>query len=320
MTPPDVTAVVPTRDRVELLRTTLHSILWQRDVAMEVVVVDDGSSEDVGGVIRELGDGRIHVLRHEVPTGVSAARNHGAAEAAGTWLAFCDDDDLWAPDKIARQTAAAAATGARWSFGGAVHVNSSLRITSAKRPPAPEDLVASLPAWSTMPGGSSNAIVRRDAFDAAGGWDETLVNLADWDLWAKLAAIAGVPAVAGAPLVGYRIHAGNASADTALILRESSVLERRYGAIDRGRLHHYLAWVYLRSGRRRPAVRHLVHAAAHGQAPAVARVAAGLARRRVTRRGSATSRKAPNAAHERDPWIAEAETWISALRERSRTP
>jgi hypothetical protein len=105
-----------------------------------------------------------------------------------------------------------------------------------------------------------------------------------------------------------------------LILRESSVLERRYGAIDRGRLHHYLAWVYLRSGRRQPAVRHLFLAAAHGQAAAVARVIAGLVRRRVTRRPTTATEHdgQPNPA--RDPWIAQAETWVSALREGSPTP
>jgi glycosyltransferase involved in cell wall biosynthesis len=303
----DVTAVVPTHDRVALLRTTLRTLLWQRDVAIDVVVVDDGSRQDVSAVLDELADPRVRLLRNEVACGVSAARNRGAAEARGRWLAFCDDDDLWAPDKLIRQLrAAAASSDAGWSYGGAVHVNRDLRITSAKRPPPGEQLFRALPRWSTMPGGSSNAIVRADVFHEAGGWDETLINLADWDLWAKLAAVGGIPAVAEAPLVGYRIHPGNASGDVGLILREVAVLEARYGPVDRGELHHYLAWVYLRSGRRRGAVPHLVRAAANGRALDVARVTRDIAARRLGR-----DRHGPPP----DPWMDEAENWIADLRQ-----
>jgi glycosyltransferase involved in cell wall biosynthesis len=309
---PDVTAIVPTHDRIDLLGTTLRTILWQRDVSLEVVVVDDGSVQDVGGLLAAVGDPRVRLVRNDVPSGVSGARNRGVSEARTPWLAFCDDDDLWAPDKLARQLAIATSEGRTWAYGGAVHVNLGLRATSAKRPPPGEVLVRALPRWSLMPGGSSNAIVHVDAFREAGGWDEGLINLADWDLWAKLAVVAGTPAVADAPLVGYRIHPGNASADTGLILREAGVLDRRFGRIDRGQLHHYLAWVYLRSGRRRGAGRHLVLAAANGQAPAVGRVVRDLAARRF-RGAQAPAEEVP------DPYIAEAETWIAQLRDGSST-
>jgi hypothetical protein len=72
--------------------------------------------------------------------------------------------------------------------------------------------------------------------------------LADWDLWARLAR-EGSPACAREPLVGYRIHPGNASANIELILREARMLDGRYGAsLEYGKLHHYLAGVYLRAG------------------------------------------------------------------------
>jgi len=312
MTSPDVTAIVPTHDRIGLLTTTLRTILWQRDVSLEVVVVDDGSRDDVAAAVAALGDQRVRVLRNDTARGVSSARNRGAADARAPWLAFCDDDDLWAPGKLAEQLAAATRDDARWAYGGAVHVNLALRITTAKRPPAGDVLARTLPGWSLMPGGSSNAIVRRDAFRDVGGWDEGLVNLADWDLWAKLAARAGTPAVADAPLVGYRIHAGNASGDVALILREANILEARYGRVDRGRLHHYLAWVYLRTGRRKPAGRHLALAAAAGEAPAALRSVLHAVRRKRSRSGPGGP-EAPSV----DPWIVEAEDWIGSLRERA---
>src|SRR4051812_1633371 len=105
---PEITAIVPTHNRSNLLEQTLRSVLSQRGVDLEVVVVDDGSTDDVAAVVGALDDQRIRLIRHDHPMGVSTARNHGAKVATGDWLAFCDDDDLWSPDKLARQLAAAA--------------------------------------------------------------------------------------------------------------------------------------------------------------------------------------------------------------------
>ena len=99
---PEVSVVVPTHNRSGLLAQTLHSVLWQRGVDLEVLVVDDGSADDTAEMVAGLADPRIRLLRHDHPQGVSAARNRGVAAASGRWLAFCDDDDLWAPDKLAR--------------------------------------------------------------------------------------------------------------------------------------------------------------------------------------------------------------------------
>jgi glycosyltransferase involved in cell wall biosynthesis len=309
---PDITVVVPTHNRWHLLPLTLRAILGQRNVNFEVVVVDDGSSEKATGRVAELDDARVRVIRHGHPSGVSTARNDGADEAAGEWLAFCDDDDLWAPDKLARQLAAASDSGRTWCYGGAVRIDSTLRIMGGTPPPRPEEVARRMPSWNVMPGGSSNVIVRADTFRSAGRWDAGLINLADWDLWARLARH-GPPACVAAPLVGYRIHLGNASADTELVLREARVLDGRYGArLNYGELHHYLAWVCLRSGRRGPAVAHLARAAARGQVRGVARTVVGLVPRRAANRVAALRPRPPI---ERSAWLAEAETWIAPLRD-----
>lgn len=312
---PEISVVIPTHDRRELFQLTLRTVLAQRDVDLEVVVVDDGSTEDIAAASMHLNDPRIRVVRHSRPLGVSTARNHGAEQAAGAWLAFCDDDDLWAPDKLVRQLAAAAGSRRRWAYGGAVRVDSTLAIISGNPPPSPEELIRRIPSWNLMPGGSSNAIVRADAFRAAGGWDATLVNLADWDLWARLAQ-GGLPACTTAPLVGYRIHNGNASGDTQLVLREARMLDGRYGArIDYGELHHYIAWVCLRSGRRRPAIVHFARAAASGQIRGAARSVIGLARAQAAR--LLPPRQART--RQQSAWIAEAEKWIAPVRDATRS-
>ena len=108
----DVSVVVPTRNRSALLALTLHSVFRQQDVDLEVIVVDDASADDTAAVLRTIADPRLRLIRHETSQGVSAARNRGAAQARGEWIAFLDDDDLWAPAKLALQLRAARASGA----------------------------------------------------------------------------------------------------------------------------------------------------------------------------------------------------------------
>jgi len=306
---PEITAIVPTHNRRTLLQLTLRSILNQRDVDLEVVVVDDGSTDDVGPVVAAFGDQRIRLIRHDRSTGVSTARNHGAEVARGDWLAFCDDDDLWSPLKLARQLAAATAAGRTWSYGGAVHIDSTQRATSGDPPPTPDRLVERLPSANLMPGGSSNAIVKKDLFRKAGEWDPGLVNLADWDLWIRLAQL-GPPACVEEPLVGYRIHAGNASADISLILREARLLDGRYDhRVDFGELHNYLAWVCLRLGRRRLALAHFARAAFRGEIVGVLRSASAIARAQLK-----LMLRDPIAFNPNPAWCQRAEVWLAEFK------
>jgi glycosyltransferase involved in cell wall biosynthesis len=262
----DVSVVVPTHNRRELLASTLKTILWQRDTNLEVVVVDDGGRDPdvVPQVIADVADDRVVLVRNTVPTGVSAARNLGIATARGSWVAFCDDDDLWAPDKLALQLAAARSTGRGWVYTGAVKIDLNQHVIGGLPPPAPEVALARLPHVNPIPGGCSGVLASAAALRQAGGFDSGLVNLADWDMWMRL-ALTGPPAFVPQPLVAYRIHPLNASRDTALILAEARSLDQRYGSrLDYGALYHYLAWVHLRSGRGRSAVRFYALAATHG--------------------------------------------------------
>jgi glycosyltransferase involved in cell wall biosynthesis len=307
---PEITAVVPTHNRRDLLQLTLRTVLGQRDVDMEVVVVDDGSTDDTAQVVTALGDPRLRLVRHDTAQGVSAARNRGVAEAAGEWVAFVDDDDLWAPDKLARQLEAARHTGRAWAYAGAVKVDAAQQLTGGGPPPGPDEVMARITRWNPMPGGCSNVIASSALLHSAGPFDRQLVNLADWDLWIRMARAGGRPAMVGSPLVGYRQHGGNRSLDTALIVREARVIERRYGtALDWGGIHRYLAWLCVRSGRRRAALGHFARAAVRGQAPSVATDLTGLLRHRLAVPGPGRSQP-----HEHRDWRTEAEAWLASLR------
>ena len=119
---PDISVVIPTRNRRRLLALALASVLDQRGVRLEVIVVDEASTDDTVEMVRSIADPRVRLVRHAVPLGKSAARNRGIAESVGDWIAFLDDDDLWAPDKLRLQLQALRAERRAWAYTGAVNM------------------------------------------------------------------------------------------------------------------------------------------------------------------------------------------------------
>src|SRR5690242_3196573 len=98
---PKVSVIVPTYNRAAFLPQTLRSILSQTSPVYEIVVVDDGSTDGTEAVLAEF-KGAVKYIKI-VNGGVCAARAVGLAHATGDWIAFCDSDDLWLPNKQAMQ-------------------------------------------------------------------------------------------------------------------------------------------------------------------------------------------------------------------------
>lgn len=259
---PLVSVVVPTKDRPALLAATLRSVCRQEGVPIEVVVVDDGSDDAgaVEAVVARLGDARVRVLRQPFPEGVSAARNRGLAATTGEWVAFCDDDDLWAPSKIVRQLQALDESGCSWAYTGAVDINRLNVVTKGSPPPTPDTVVADLPKFNVIPGGCSGVLAARNALAQVGAFDIELGPCADWDLWLKLLRL-GPPACAPEALVGYRLHPANMSLNEERLVSDFAVLRARYGTVNDATFRRYLFWWSLRSQRRRAAFLHWVAAA-----------------------------------------------------------
>jgi glycosyltransferase involved in cell wall biosynthesis len=307
--PMDVSVIIPTRNRSQLLSMTLSSVLRQRDIEIEVIVVDEASTDDTPAVLATLSDPRVRIIQHETPRGVSTARNRGAAEACGDWIAFLDDDDLWAPDKLARQLHAARAGGCDWAYTGSVNITDHMQVVHGEPPLPPEHVLAALPRYNAIPGGGSNVVVRRPAFERAGPFDTRLRNTEDWEMWIRLAN-AGPPAWVCHPLLAYRVHPSNSSLNIAEIVRGARLIEQLHDTTaDWGRLHRWLAESCLRSGQRRAALGQFVRAATRGQARGVASDLAAILRRRVAQRVGrpAGERRASRA------WIAEASAWLQNL-------
>jgi glycosyltransferase involved in cell wall biosynthesis len=100
-----VSVILPTYNRLSSLPAAIESVLSQSFRDLELIVVDDGSAEDVEGFVSSLGDKRIRFIKRPVNGGAAAARNTGVAAAKGKYIAFQDSDDLWLPRKLERQIA-----------------------------------------------------------------------------------------------------------------------------------------------------------------------------------------------------------------------
>jgi glycosyltransferase involved in cell wall biosynthesis len=303
----EITVIVPTHNRPHLLEITLRSIVAQRSVDLEVTVVDDGSKDarPVPAVIDALRDSRVRLVRHETPRGVSAARNTGIANSSSEWIGFCDDDDVWAPEKLRAQLAAARSSSAGWAYTGDVAIDEALRVLSGASPLPPVELVSALEHYNPVPAGSSNVVVRRSVLDVVGLFDPMLRSVGDWDLWVRLARH-GLPACVPEPYVGCRVHVNTITRNRELMLAEVDLVAARHHLpVDRARHYRWAAWNSLLERRRFEAVGYYARAIRLGDLASIGRSAMAL-----IYPGIASRRQ----ARPPENWARAAQVWLDALR------
>jgi glycosyltransferase involved in cell wall biosynthesis len=265
---PEVSIVVPTRDRWHLLSShALPSALGQAGVAVEVIVVDDGSTDGTREELARIHDARLRVLRNS-RSGVASARNTGIAAAHAPWVAFLDDDDLWSPEKLRKQLDV---VGSRsWVFGAAIVVDETLSPLYALPLQRPDGLADALRRGNLIPAGMSNVVARTALVRELGGFDEQLSHSADWDLWLKLVD-AGPPAVADEVLVATLEHANRMIfRDRPDVFDELEHIFARHGGPSRSQRLSLLEWLaaeHHRSGQHLHAARLYLHAAVRFRSP-----------------------------------------------------
>jgi glycosyltransferase involved in cell wall biosynthesis len=214
-------AIIPTYNRAALVRQAIDSALEQRlprDGEVEVIVVDDESTDATPQVVAELG-ARVHYVR-QANRREGAARNAGAARAVGTYFAFLDSDDYWLPGKLAADLARfEQADDPALVYSRGRNVDPADRLIGERRLSNPQgDVFWYLAREAFIP--MSTVSVRADAFRACGGFveDRDLSGTADWELWMRLAArwpVGFVPHVATC----IRVHARNMSGDPGYMER-----------------------------------------------------------------------------------------------------
>ena len=183
---PQVSVVVPTFDRREVLPRALDSVVAQTYGDWELIVVDDGSIDGTAEMV-EQDYPDVHLVVQE-NRGVSAARNAGIAAAQGEWIAFLDSDDAWLPEKLERQMEALAAEpGHRLCHTDEIWIRDGQRVNPMEKHAKAGGRIypMCLPLCCISP---SSVVMRRDLLHEMGGFDESFEVCEDYDLWLRVTA------------------------------------------------------------------------------------------------------------------------------------
>ena len=212
---PVVSVVIPAYNASRTLPTAIASVASQTFTDLELVVVDDGSTDNTAEVAGACGVSNVRVVR-QANAGHAAARNTGIDAARGRYLAFLDADDLWLPTKLSRQLNLIDRNpGIRAVQTGAAIVDDDLRLLWREPCTASRDCLWDTLCLKNMPALMSTLLVDRALIREVGAFDSSLVILQDWDLAIRLAATDGFAAIPDV-LAAYRRHDGNQSGNVEI--------------------------------------------------------------------------------------------------------
>jgi glycosyltransferase involved in cell wall biosynthesis len=225
-----VSVVIPTCNRAELLGTAIRSVLTQTFQDFEIVIVDDGSSDATRELVESFDDPRIRYIRHPAARGGAAARNTGIAQSRAEYVAFLDDDDEWYPDKLARQMEVmrrGEPEVAAVYCGYLIVERASGQVRGRMTPAAKGDLADALLASNPI-GGTSCMLVRKDRLERAGCFDENLPSFQDRDLWIRLSRQCRFDYVPAA-LLNYYVHPKKIWTNVDALLKGLEIMLAKHG-------------------------------------------------------------------------------------------
>lgn len=266
-----VSVVIPAYNHARFLRKTIESVLAQTLSPHEVIVVDDGSTDETPAILASYSS-RLTVVRQD-NRGLSAARNAGAARASGDLIAFLDSDDLWLPCKLERQIARfSAEPDLGLVHCGVEEIDDAGRMIGRRLDGMEGSVAAEMLLFrrGAILGGGSGCVVRRAIYEEVGGFDPRLGTSADWDFYYRVAVtyrVGFVPEV----LVRYRFHVGNMHINVRamehdMLLAYEKAFSAAPGDLRRlrrrcyGKLHTVLAGSFFAVGEYRKFVEHAAKA------------------------------------------------------------
>ncbi|MCL4294780.1 MAG: glycosyltransferase [Anaerolineae bacterium] len=268
---PRVSVIIPTYNRKAYIQEAINSVLTQTYQDLELIVVDDGSTDGTGDVLKQFQQQIRYIL--QTNQGVSVALNRGILMARGQLIAILADDDLWLPHKLERQVAYLDA-----HPDVALVCNSALPIDSngqclsretEERFHIPEGLVPFETIFWRCPVNACTILAKREALMQAGLFDVTMRYGEDWDMWARL-ALRSLIAFVPEPLTYCRVHTGGTQTS---LLKQSEETERWLEDVLRSKEKIYRCWPAnlenVEEVRRRVTATHLARTAmldfAHGR-------------------------------------------------------
>ncbi len=225
---PTISVIIPAYNAEQTILKTIESIQRQTLSNFELIIIDDGSTDETLKLLDTVKDCRFRVFSYE-NGGVSVARNRGLAHAKGSFIAFIDADDLWTPTKLASQLAALQQhpeAGVAYSWTRYISEDGKLAHTS--EPISYEGNVYAKLLMGNFLDSGSNPLIRKQAIESVGEFDCTLTHGEDWDFYLRLAARWSFVVVPEAQIL-YRQFSESASSKIESMEKDSlRVIEKTF--------------------------------------------------------------------------------------------
>jgi len=207
-----ISVIIPAYNTAHLIGRSIKSVLSQTYQNFEIIVVDDGSTDELNEVVTAFNDNRIQYIRHEVNRGGSAARNTGVQNAKGNYIAFLDSDDEWLPEKLEKQIKVFQSTSSNIGvvYTGWRWIRDKDNIIIQEKIPIYRGDVSRIILEEDGIGSLSTPLVKKDILTSIGGLDEKLPSRQDWDLWIRLSKVCEMDFVPEI-LVNYYLRSGSIS-------------------------------------------------------------------------------------------------------------
>jgi len=198
-----ISVIIPTYNRAYCLKRALNSVIAQSLAPNEIIVIDDGGTDDTKALAASYGEA-IRYL-YQPNQGVSCARNAGIITATSPWIAFLDSDDAWQPTKLEQQIEALSHSNQQICHTEELWIRNGIRVNPMRRhQKAGGDIFKHcLPLCAISP---SSVIIHRDIFDKIGLFDESLPACEDYDLWLRICAKHSVLFIEEALTIKYGGH------------------------------------------------------------------------------------------------------------------
>lgn len=186
-----VSIIIPTYNRADVLTASIQSVLQQTYTDFELLIVDDGSTDNTDTIVESIHDDRIRYLKMPENKGVAAARNEGIRQAKYNYIAFQDSDDYWKPDKLEKQMTFLAQKpeiGLLYCPYECQKVDGTLLLVPDHNIPSEEkqgNIYRYMLLRNTI--GTPGVLVRRQCFEKSGLFCESLTCLEDWELFLRIA-------------------------------------------------------------------------------------------------------------------------------------
>jgi glycosyltransferase involved in cell wall biosynthesis len=280
----NVSVVIATYNRAYILRQALDSVLAQTCRDFEILIVDDGSSDNTREIVESFRSDRIRFIRHDRNRGVSAAWNTAIKNAKGSLIAFLDSDDLWKPNYLERQVNFLSAhpevavvfcdteiQGSSPMIPSLISVMRVFRELVRANPKVVEHVFSARQMYlcllEEVPIKPTAAVVRREIFDRLGLFDEAWPSGTDWDMFFRISRVASFGYIDQVLAIQNRTpdatHRKFREQDKlfllSIFLKEKAALAHDREAlrgVNRGigGFYNSLAWTYLESGREKEAL------------------------------------------------------------------